>query len=84
MGCQYKFSCKAFSFLSLDNSLSCAIIRMNLQLRLYCDDSEILEVNMTKLVFSFDTEDYINEVGVEGIEDVSQLLEEQGYKDAFR
>lgn len=39
---------------------------------------------MTKLVFSFDTEDYINEIGVEGIGDVAEALEEQGYKGCFQ
>lgn len=39
---------------------------------------------MTKLVFSFDTEDYINEIGAEGIVDVAKMLEEKGYKGCFQ
>ena len=39
---------------------------------------------MTKLIFSFDTEDYINPIGADGIVDIAALLEEQGYKGCFQ
>lgn len=39
---------------------------------------------MTKLIFSFDTEDYINPIGADGIIDVAEMLEEHGYKGCFQ
>ena len=39
---------------------------------------------MTKLIFSFDTEDYVNPIGADGIADVAGMLEEYGYKGCFQ
>ena len=39
---------------------------------------------MTKIVFSFDTEDYVNEVGADGILDVANMLEAEGWRGCFQ
>jgi len=39
---------------------------------------------MTKIVFSFDTEDYVNEAGAEGIINVAEILEAEGCKGCFQ